>query len=598
MPWIVAGTVTVETIRRILTQRGITSLEGGLRIFLDVGASGNEARNFFVFDRPQEVGRIDAAALSLFQPSNGWANDVGDPETYQVYEVTTPVDILTTRGKRQPEVFQDLGDGPVYGERVISRTDGNSNIIVPLNQTAIQAITSGEGPIAIGGALTTLNENRNDSEATFGFTQRPAGRKLSETQLILTQFDTTPLPGAGSTYSRPSMKAPGTDGKATDLVLPAGWQFTGYGGVYANVTNRSFPILSSLGRVPPLLNAGAENDPDRALALAVIDAASQPSLQFVAEINGAGANGLQLGFDVEAWDASSRQATDSIGEAAFDVLVDIDRGNGFEPLLDLGTTSTGPVLQKPTGDRLDGNAEPNRVSFDSGPLDADVPTGSRLRVRWTVAETVTKNWVFGLDNVSLSLLSGGHNTVGDFNGDGSLGIDDLNTLTPAIQANSVDTRYDLDGSGVIDLVDRQHWVTDIKNTWIGDTNLDGVFDTSDMITAFSSGQYEDAVVGNSTWSTGDWNGDGEFDSSDLIEAFGQGGYEAGPRAALTRYLSLRLRACSLSDSRDWRFVAVDLVTAVSSTRRNAYLIVDNRHLTTLFQDSAERLVRTCHRRLE
>ena len=27
---------------------------------------------------------------------------------------------------------------------------------------------------------------------------------------------------------------------------------------------------------------------------------------------------------------------------------------------------------------------------------------------------------------------------------------------------------------------------------------------------------QDAVTGNSRWSSGDWNGDGEFDSSDLV----------------------------------------------------------------------------------
>ena len=49
-----------------------------------------------------------------------------------------------------------------------------------------------------------------------------------------------------------------------------------------------------------------------------------------------------------------------------------------------------------------------------------------------------------------------------------------------------------------------------------------------MISVFSAGQYEDAIVGNSTGSTGDWNGDGDFESGDLIAAFSDGGYEARP----------------------------------------------------------------------
>lgn len=60
---------------------------------------------------------------------------------------------------------------------------------------------------------------------------------------------------------------------------------------------------------------------------------------------------------------------------------------------------------------------------------------------------------------------------------------------------------------------------------IGDSNKDGVFNSSDLILVLAAGQYEDCVTGNSTWETGDWNDDGEFDSSDLIYAFQQGTYE-------------------------------------------------------------------------
>ena len=35
--------------------------------------------------------------------------------------------------------------------------------------------------------------------------------------------------------------------------------------------------------------------------------------------------------------------------------------------------------------------------------------------------------------------------------------------------------------------------------------------------------------GRPSWSEGDWNGDGIFDSSDMVTAFADGGYEQGPR---------------------------------------------------------------------
>ncbi|MEZ6116299.1 MAG: hypothetical protein R3C28_06970 [Pirellulaceae bacterium] len=60
----------------------------------------------------------------------------------------------------------------------------------------------------------------------------------------------------------------------------------------------------------------------------------------------------------------------------------------------------------------------------------------------------------------------------------------------------------------------------------GDSNHDGVFNSSDLVQVFQRGQYEDGVPNNSTFEDGDWNDDGEFDSSDLVFAFQQGGYVA------------------------------------------------------------------------
>ena len=47
---------------------------------------------------------------------------------------------------------------------------------------------------------------------------------------------------------------------------------------------------------------------------------------------------------------------------------------------------------------------------------------------------------------------------------------------------------------------------------------------------FQAGEYEDAILGNSTWADGDWNGDGEFTSQDLVAAFQEGSYEVASMA--------------------------------------------------------------------
>ncbi len=66
---------------------------------------------------------------------------------------------------------------------------------------------------------------------------------------------------------------------------------------------------------------------------------------------------------------------------------------------------------------------------------------------------------------------------------------------------------------------------------VGDANLDGVFDSSDLVRVFQRGEYEDGRDKNSSWHSGDWNCDDEFDSSDIVEAFEQAGFEIDTNAA-------------------------------------------------------------------
>lgn len=40
---------------------------------------------------------------------------------------------------------------------------------------------------------------------------------------------------------------------------------------------------------------------------------------------------------------------------------------------------------------------------------------------------------------------------------------------------------------------------DLKNTYFGDATLDGEFNSGDFVAAFTAGQYEDALPGDSTW---------------------------------------------------------------------------------------------------
>ena len=109
----------------------------------------------------------------------------------------------------------------------------------------------------------------------------------------------------------------------------------------------------------------------------------------------------------------------------------------------------------------------------------------------------------------------------------------MNLLSAEARSGANGATFDLDGDGLVDDADRTVWVeaSDIGKTYFGDSNLDGEFNSTDFVTVFVAGEYEDGIANNSGWDTGDWNGDAEFDSSDFVTAFISGGYETGPRAA-------------------------------------------------------------------
>lgn len=119
---------------------------------------------------------------------------------------------------------------------------------------------------------------------------------------------------------------------------------------------------------------------------------------------------------------------------------------------------------------------------------------------------------------------------GDFDGDGELDVDDINLLVQETASMNNTSSFDLNGDSLVDAGDITSWV-DLANTWIGDADLDGEFNSADFVVVFTAGEYEDDEQGNSVWSEGDWNGDGDFNSGDFVAAFSAGGYENGPRAA-------------------------------------------------------------------
>ena len=102
---------------------------------------------------------------------------------------------------------------------------------------------------------------------------------------------------------------------------------------------------------------------------------------------------------------------------------------------------------------------------------------------------------------------------------------------PATRIERVESLFDLDGDTQVDANDIAYWVRELGNSYIGDANLDGEFNSSDLVLVFNADEYEDDVSGASIWYSGDWSGDGDFTTADLVFAFQDGGYEMGPRSA-------------------------------------------------------------------
>lgn len=120
--------------------------------------------------------------------------------------------------------------------------------------------------------------------------------------------------------------------------------------------------------------------------------------------------------------------------------------------------------------------------------------------------------------------------AGDLDHDGALTALDMDQLSAAIRRGGSSKEYDINGDGTLDQADRSSWIHERAHSFFGDSNLDGYFDSTDMVSVFQSGEYEDSIAGNSSWVTGDWNGDVEFNTDDFVVAFQDGGYERVSRA--------------------------------------------------------------------
>jgi hypothetical protein len=141
----------------------------------------NDVRNFFVFDLANLTQPVTSAKLALTVPAGDYGGYLsGDPsENYALHDVTSPISLLMSGGLPQNGVninttgYFDIGNGVVYGNRLMTAADKGLVVEIPLNSAGVAAINSARGGLfAIGGSLTTL-DNLPNAESVFGLSGYP-----------------------------------------------------------------------------------------------------------------------------------------------------------------------------------------------------------------------------------------------------------------------------------------------------------------------------------------------------------------------------------------------------------------------------------------
>jgi hypothetical protein len=211
------------------------------------------------------------------------------------------------------------------------------------------------------------------------------------------------------------------------------------------------------------------------------------------------------------WDLSEQNLTDA--DLFLSTLTNVNFSD---------SNLTGAVMAPTFGTNLSG-ANLKNASLIGEDVDEAIVDGSTVYNQWTVFPN-------GYDPVKEGLRFEA-SPVGDFDAGGSLDVADVEALIDKIRgihrskSFSSGRMFDVNVDGRIDNDDLGYWVNDVKQTGFGDANLDGQFNSGDLIDVFQTSGFEDGIAGNATWSSGDWDADGEFTTSDLLLAFQEGVYE-------------------------------------------------------------------------
>ena len=124
------------------------------------------------------------------------------------------------------------------------------------------------------------------------------------------------------------------------------------------------------------------------------------------------------------------------------------------------------------------------VGEAENPIDiADVPEEYMF---WDLAHPTTKTHQFIGDAAWNKLLI----PQGDFDQDGAYSYGDIDLLQQAIRIGRDQLAFDTDGDWLLHSDDVDFWIRNLRKTYYGDTNLDGEFNSDDVIVALAAATFE------------------------------------------------------------------------------------------------------------
>lgn len=128
----------------------------------------NQLRNYFVFDLSSISHQVTGAKLRIFSNFDsfpcdhrgdigcGYASDDAS-ETLTFVDVQSVDALMSPNPGDEQAIFNDLGEGEVYGDISFTRDDVDLWLEIELTSAALTAINQGNGLWAIGGHVTSLS---------------------------------------------------------------------------------------------------------------------------------------------------------------------------------------------------------------------------------------------------------------------------------------------------------------------------------------------------------------------------------------------------------------------------------------------------------